>query len=619
MFIINSSYINNLLSKKLFFLSFLCFFVSKGLEAKQVLQVNDTSVYISNQFSELLVYCDTNQQITNPSQLKGKHFVNILGDLKISGSKYHYWYKVPVLIKSEKPIVLEVLDHYLPQVSAYASNYKLGIAGQGLPFNIRKNQYEVQNLVFDIPLNQYYNENNIYIHTLSNHPQYFTFKIHSAKSMTGYLTKEYWTLGIFYGILFTVLIYNLILFIASRESLYIYYIFYVTACMLITSSEDSMGFQFVWPDYPWINSYVNFHFAPGLFVLTLSLYAYHFLELKNKRIVATWILLGLFLQHIICSLLIFWGKDLGLYFYFSIIALSTYIWILAIWSYKRGYKSSRLFLVAYSFVEISLIINFLRYGGWIKANVFLVYALNYAIIFDAIVMTFAIGDKFRLLRREKEKLTAKVLDELRKNNQLSEQVNRELEEKVRSRTQELSQKTEELKSVSDELKRVNSLLDKENWNLNKQVKEQVKARAMSDFLSFEEFSEAFINENACFQLLNNLKWENGFKCKKCGYDKFQNLQKSMSRKCAKCNSIESSTANTLFHGVRFHLVKAFYITYTCVNNKDSFNIEELATKLDIAKNTVWKFKKKVEEKIAEIQSNSKTKKNNLHWEDIILD
>ncbi|MEM7110680.1 MAG: receptor, partial [Bacteroidota bacterium] len=47
--------------------------------------------------------------------------------------------------------------------------------------------------------------------------------------------------------------------------------------------------------------------------------------------------------------------------------------------------------------------------------------------------------------------------------------------------------------------------------------------------------------------------------------------------------------------IKFPIEKAFYILYVTNNRKNEFTLDELSEMLDLRRNTVWSFKKKIEE------------------------
>lgn len=112
-------------------------------------------------------------------------------------------------------------------------------------------------------------------------------------------------------------------------------------------------------------------------------------------------------------------------------------------------------------------------------------------------------------------------------------------------------------------------------------------------LSIFDFQKRFPDDNACFHYLSELKWSTGFVCPKCKNTKYSKANRPYDRQCSKCNHIESPTAGTLFHKVKFPILKAFYIVYYVSTNKKGISSTELSRKLNLRQKTCWLFKQKV--------------------------
>ena len=112
-------------------------------------------------------------------------------------------------------------------------------------------------------------------------------------------------------------------------------------------------------------------------------------------------------------------------------------------------------------------------------------------------------------------------------------------------------------------------------------------------LSLFEFRDIFPDADSCLAYLAKLKWPDGFNCRKCGHGKSCEGMSPHSRQCTRCNYTESPTANTLFHKVKFDLLKAFYIVYFVSTNKKGITSTELSRKLSLRQKTCWSFKRKV--------------------------
>ncbi len=112
-------------------------------------------------------------------------------------------------------------------------------------------------------------------------------------------------------------------------------------------------------------------------------------------------------------------------------------------------------------------------------------------------------------------------------------------------------------------------------------------------LSLFEFQERFKSADDCLLYLSELKWANGYTCRKCGHKHSCAGNAKHSRQCTSCRYVESPTAQTLFHQVKFDLLKAFYIVYFVSTNKKGITSTELSRKLGLRQKTCWSFKHKV--------------------------
>lgn len=112
-------------------------------------------------------------------------------------------------------------------------------------------------------------------------------------------------------------------------------------------------------------------------------------------------------------------------------------------------------------------------------------------------------------------------------------------------------------------------------------------------LTIFEFQNRFPNADSCYAYLSELKWKDGFVCPKCGHTKYCNGAKKYSRQCTRCKHTVSPTSGTLFHKIKFPILKAFYIVYYVSTNRKGISSTELSRKLGLRQKTCWLFKRKV--------------------------
>jgi hypothetical protein len=109
------------------------------------------------------------------------------------------------------------------------------------------------------------------------------------------------------------------------------------------------------------------------------------------------------------------------------------------------------------------------------------------------------------------------------------------------------------------------------------------------------FNKRFKEDVDCYEYLSLIKWENGFRCIKCNYDKYYNGKKPFSRRCLRCKYDESPTTNTLFEKLKFPILLAFHIVFKISTKKKGMSSIELSNEFELRQKTCWSFKQKVQQ------------------------
>ena len=362
-----------------------------------------------------------------------------------------------------------------------------------------------------------------------------------------------------------------------------------------------------------------------LLLVSFSLYSKAFLELKKNLPT-----LNKVLDIIIATYIAFFFLDivlLNLQWNFPLYIIPfIVIYFSAILCLRKGFRQARYYLVGYSFMFMSIIFLIFRMSGIIHwSDVFTVYSFNIGLVFEIVILSFALGDRIKIIRTEHEKSQAQIIEQLLENEKLKDTVNRELEQKVKERTVEIAEKNHQLEEMneklqlqSEEITRMNLLLDSDNRKLQNNVKELVKARVMVEEVDFEEFSKIFPGEDSCYRYLSELKWDKGYTCRKCFHSRFCEGKDRYSRRCTRCRYDESPTAYTIFHRLKFDIVKAFYMVFLVYANKGKITSLELSQLLQLRQSTCWTFSKKITQAMKERKKNSND--SDTHgWSHIILD
>lgn len=112
-----------------------------------------------------------------------------------------------------------------------------------------------------------------------------------------------------------------------------------------------------------------------------------------------------------------------------------------------------------------------------------------------------------------------------------------------------------------------------------------------------QFQQYFKSDNDCKAYLYHYKWKDGFICSKCGHTEAWNNTVEYGKVCKKCRKIHSCTSDTIFHGLRFPLLKAFYIIFEMVSSTKSMSALQMARRYDVNRKTAWLFMRKYRESL----------------------
>jgi uncharacterized coiled-coil protein SlyX len=545
-----------------------------------------------------------------------------------TGDTAYYWIETNIKKNTSSDFLIECLAPQLKEVKCYVLNQgkdtiRSFITGAAYPFSQRYLQHK--NFIF--PLNMEPGVYTICIGVRDIQPDELYFKIRSDHFFTEYAISEYFFLGCYYGVLLIVLLYNLFLYMKGAMRVHILYVFYIIGCIALSVREDGIAYQYVLSYFPSLNFIFNLYLAKPIFLSTFIVYSVSFLEIKRyaadiKKLLL--FLLGIYVCMLLLSIAIPALMLLSEYVFFSVFII---VYITSLFIAKKGNHFAYYFFAGFSMVMLSVLINLLRSFNILPSTIFTVYSFNYGIILEVIIFSVALADKIRIIQQEKEQskealivqlsendgLQQRLIVELEEKKTLQEKVNRELETKVRERTAELQSANEKLEAFAKETDRLNSELDRFNYALQKEIKEEKISRIYNQDVSYEEFLNTYPDDDTCLKVIQQLKWPDGFVCKKCGNTKASNAGVWYRKKCSKCGTIESITANTLFHHLKFPLNKAFYLTYVEFSNMKQTD-EALSELIDLRKPTIWAYRKKVEERMAD-----KNYKKATNWKDIVLD
>ncbi|MFA9389669.1 MAG: two-component regulator propeller domain-containing protein [Prolixibacteraceae bacterium] len=254
----------------------------------------------------------------------------------------------------------------------------------------------------------------------------------------------------------------------------------------------------------------------------------------------------------------------------------------------------------------------------------LIFKIFVAILLAGLLVLFFILRQNYLFKRKivLEKMVHQKTVELEIVNQKLQTKTYDLVQATRSlqnSNQQLKSQKGDLEIKANQIEELNKKITNENIQLVSNVNQLLTDKIIQKKFSFSEFETVFKDDTECYRFLDELKWKEEFKCKKCSESTYKYITSDshipFSRRCSFCQHIESPMVGTIFYRLKFPIQKAFYILFITLNGKQQ-TLESLAGEISLRKQTCWSFQQKVKNKMSKLK---RAKQNTSKLDRVILD
>lgn len=215
------------------------------------------------------------------------------------------------------------------------------------------------------------------------------------------MQTELVVLGIFYGIISIMILYNLFLYFSLRIQAYLYYVLTITSTLIGYMSLNGDGFKYFWPNYPEWNL-ISVSFWVSLASIFIILFSKEFLFTKRNVPsfnVISYILIGL---NVTILLFLPFNHFISLNIMFlSTFSTFTAIVIVGFISLFRGVREARFFIIGWLVFLSGTFITILERAGVIQYSVITEYAGQVALSIEVALLSLALADKINIIRKAK--------------------------------------------------------------------------------------------------------------------------------------------------------------------------------------------------------------------------
>ena len=289
---------------------------------------------------------------------------------------------------------MDNIDLYLADASG---NYRLAErTGDALPFDSR--QIKENNYLFELNFSPGQSQT-VYLRVASQGSVQAPLTLWSAQAYLEEQPVRIYILGLIYGVLLGMLVYNLFIYLSVRDTSYLYYIFYIASFGLYQLSVNGAAVQYFWPNNPWwANASTPFLIGSAAFfgcqfARTFLHTATHsrWLDRALMLLMAVGVLVMVLALTTSYAVSLRLATGLALAFIVTIFTAGVVAW-------ARGLRVARYFVIAWSAFLLGGLVNTLMVLGYLP-NVFLtMYASQIGSAIEVGLLSLALADRINAMR-----------------------------------------------------------------------------------------------------------------------------------------------------------------------------------------------------------------------------
>lgn len=258
--------------------------------------------------------------------------------------------------------------------------------------------------------------------------------------------------GMFAGIMLVLTLYNLFVFLSTKDKAYLVYVFYILINGIGQLTLLGTTQALLWPGSSWLATnasviLVLLSIATGIAFTRLFIRTDLHARRSDKFMVVFYIAIA-------ANLFVYLGIEpqAGFKMAQMLSGVCTFFLLYtAIRSTLNGSRQGIFFLVAWSTFLVGVLLFVLKDAGVLAYNALTVYAMPAGSAIEGILLSFGLADRINILRREKEASQAEALAAAQENARIIRDQNMMLENKVTERTHQLQESLDRLKETQSQL------------------------------------------------------------------------------------------------------------------------------------------------------------------------
>jgi signal transduction histidine kinase len=347
-----------------------------------------------------------------------------------------YWLRLRLRNESDHPVerMLEITYPLLSSIQFHQpladGTYRSLSTGGVMPFATRP--YPSRIFIFPLTLPAHASQV-VYLRVQSATTVIIPARLWEPQAFHAYERDDYIVQGWYFGMAAAMILFNFLLFIALRDSVYFLYTSFAACMALGLAIQKGLAKEFLWPNAAhWADLSNNFGYLPALaamlfFMRRMLDTGKNFPKLDRllKALVGGCLLvpigLAVSVQTFTMPAIVFIVAGMILTFGSAVFC-----------AFKRQ-RSAYFFVASYLVLFLAAMMSSLLYFGIAPANMFMTYGMQFGSALEMLLLAFALADRFIVIRR-------KAINDVK-------QVNSSLEQRLQQRETELTEAHNRLRNI----------------------------------------------------------------------------------------------------------------------------------------------------------------------------
>ncbi|MFV9657514.1 diguanylate cyclase [Pseudomonas sp. NY15366] len=362
-----------------------------------------------------------------------------------------YWFRLDVGNSSDQPLTrLLVVDNpRISLVDAYVPDgqggYRAWFTGADRPQGSKA--YDNRNFVFPLYLPAR-SQQSVYLRVESSIGLLVPLQLWTVEGFKAYEREDYMARAGYMGIAVAMILFNLMLFIALRERIYLLYVTFVLCAVSLLTIKNGMAPDWTLFGLP-LNSNVAYYSSASLALCALMLFMRQMLQTPRLLRWGDRLLLAMIAVYLLSPLVyaLALPQVARVAIVYNLLTALAMIAIAGACALKRQ-RSAYFFLAAFGLLILGGASTTLRAMGILPTNVFTVDGLQLGSSLEMLMLAFALADRINVMRQEKLQAQARLLQTQEQLVETLQQSERELGQRVAERTRELQVLNSRLETLS---------------------------------------------------------------------------------------------------------------------------------------------------------------------------